>query len=676
MRHNLAGLWISLLAIFTTAVHCRTDSQDVSALNGMYSSLTSHSQLEGWKSSGGDPCGDSWKGIKCSGSSVTKINLSGLGLTGSMGYQLANMASVTHFDLSKNNLNGDLPYQLPPNSRHIDLSKNSFTGVVPFSISEMTNLNTLNLAHNQLNNQLGDMFGKLTKLKQMDLSFNSLSGNLPQSFKSLSGLKKLDLQNNQLSGSIKVLGNLPLEELNVENNKFSGWIPAELKNISSLQTGGNSWSTPPPPPPEKGIGKPAVIGIVLGSIAFVLLVVSVIVAVVKKRSSLPPLRFLDEELNHHRSPTPLASQELSNNVSEFKPSDSALIDIKALPEVPSSSARSSASDCVQTLDDNEITNRLNAARSISIRVVHHFPFADLRAATGNFASSRLIGKGSIGCVYRAKYADGQVLAVKKLDSTKFLGSSPEEFSQIISKISHVHHPNIAKLVGYSSEQGDNMLVYEYFRNGSLHKFLHVSDDFSKPLTWNTRVKIALGTAQAIAYLHESCSPPIVHKNIKSSNIVLDSEFNPHLSDCGLASFHQRPSQNLGAGYKAPECSVPEAYTLKSDVYSFGVVMLELLTGRQPLDRSKPISEQFLVLWATPQLHDIVSLSNMVDPSLRGLYPPKSLSMLADIIAFCVRPEPKFRPQMSEVVVSLLRLVEHSNMNMREDLDLGMDDNDD
>ncbi|XP_028772072.1 protein STRUBBELIG-RECEPTOR FAMILY 5, partial [Neltuma alba] len=261
-----------------------------------------------------------------------------------------------------------------------------------------------------------------------------------------------------------------------------------------------------------------------------------------------------------------------------------------------------------------------------------------------------------------------VLAVKKLDSTHFHGSSPEEFSQIVSKISQVHHPNIAELVGYSSEQGDNMLVYEYFRNGSLHEFLHVSDDFSKPLTWNTRVNIALGTARAVEYLHEVCSPSLVHKNIKSANILLDNELNPHLSDYGLASFHQRTSQNLGAGYDAPECSIPDAYTLKSDVYSFGVVMLELLTGRKPLDRSKPKSEQCLVRWATPQLHDIDTLAKMVDPSLRGLYPPKSLSRLADIIALCVQPELEFRPLMSEVVQSLVRLVQHSSMNMREDMD--------
>ncbi|XP_061361366.1 protein STRUBBELIG-RECEPTOR FAMILY 5-like [Gastrolobium bilobum] len=691
MHHNLARLWIALLAVSTTLVHCKTASQDVSALNVMYTSLNSPSQLSGWKSSGGDPCGDSWERIKCSGSSVTEINLSDLGLTGSMGYQLSSLTSVTYFDLSNNNLKGDIPYQLPPNARYIDLSKNGFTGGVPYSISQMSDLNHLNLGHNRLNNQLGDMFKKLTKLKQLDLSFNSMSGNLPQSLKSLSSLKKLHLENNQFSGSVNVLANLPLEELNVENNKFTGWFPEELKDINSLETGGNSWSTGPAPPPPPGTPpikhsekkkneKSVVSGVAIAGIAFgVLAIIIIVIALSKKRSSLrsslPSSHFMDEEKNsQRRSFTPLASQELSKDsgadVSKeykgFKSLDSTSIDIKTLQKAPSIDVRSSISDCVQSFNDIEFANRLNARRSTSIRCIP-FSLAELQTVTANFASGRLLGEGSIGRVYRAKYADGKVLAVKKINSSLFHGGPPEEFSQIVSNIWKLHHPNIAELVGYCSEQ-EHMLIYDYFRNGSLHDFLHLSDDFSKPLTWNTRIRIALGTARAVEYLHEICSPSLVHKNIKSSNILLDTDLNPRLSDYGLASFYQRTSQNLGAGYNAPECTKPSAYTLKSDVYSFGVVMLELLTGRMPLDSSKPKPEQCLVRWATPQLHDINALEKMVDPALRGLYPPKSLFRFADIVALCVQSEPEYRPSVSEVVQALVRLVQRSSMKMREELE--------
>ncbi|RDX71756.1 Protein STRUBBELIG-RECEPTOR FAMILY 5, partial [Mucuna pruriens] len=687
MHHNLnlARLWIALLAVSTTAVHCKTSSEDVSALNVMYTSLNSPSKLSGWKSSGGDPCGDSWEGIKCSGSSVTEINLSDMGLTGSMGYQLSSLTSVTDFDLSNNNLKGEIPYQLPPNARYIDLSKNGFTGSIPYSFSQMSDLNHLNLAHNQLKNQLGDMFGKLSKLKQLDVSFNSLSGNLPKSFKSLTNLKKLHLQNNQFTGSVNVLANLPLEDLNVENNKFSGWIPEELKDIKSLQSGGNSWSSgaAPPPPPgtphikhsEKKNENTVVSGIVIAGIAFgVLAVIIIVIALSKRRSTLPSSHFIDEERRSQRkSFTPLASQQLSKDSGAdvtkdykgFKSLDSTSIDVKALQQTSSIGVRSSISDCVQSFNDNEFANRLKARRSTSIRVTS-FSLADLQTATANFASGRLLGEGSIGRVYRAKYPDGKVLAVKNINSSLFHGGPPEEFSQIVSNISRLHHPNIVELVGYCSEQ-EHILIYDYFRNGSLHDFLHLSDDFSKPLTWNTRVRIALGTARAVEYLHEICSPPLLHKNIKSSNILLDTDLNPRLSDYGLASFHQRTSQNLGAGYNAPECTKPSAYTQKSDVYSFGVVMLELLTGRMPLDSSKPKAEQCLVRWATPLLRDTNAVEKIVDPALRGLYPPKSLFRFADIIALCVQSEPEFRPPVSELVQALVRLVQRSSVKMREDL---------
>ncbi|XP_006435523.2 protein STRUBBELIG-RECEPTOR FAMILY 5, partial [Citrus clementina] len=316
--------------------------------------------------------------------------------------------------------------------------------------------------------------------------------------------------------------------------------------------------------------------------------------------------------------------------------------------------------------DNEFAYRLKAKKSTNAQAAP-FSMADLLTATANFATGRLLGEGTIGRVYRAKYPDGKVLAVKKIDSSHFQRANSESFSEIVQNISRIRHTNIAELVGFCSEQGHNILIYDYYRNGSLHEFLHMSDDFSKPLTWNTRIRIALGTARAVEYLHEVCSPSLEHKNIKSSNILLDLELNPHLSDYGLASFHQRTSQNLGVGYNAPECTRPSAYTVKSDVYSFGVVMLELLTGRMPYDSEKPKSEQCLVRWAAPQLHDFDALAKMVDPALRGLYPPKSLSRFADVIALCVQPEPEFRPPMSEVVEALVRLVQRSSMNMKDDL---------
>ncbi|TYK01151.1 protein STRUBBELIG-RECEPTOR FAMILY 5-like [Cucumis melo var. makuwa] len=688
---NLTTLvfWIIQISIHGVGVFSKTKAPDVSALNVMFSSLNSPSQLTGWGSSGGDPCGDSWEGIKCSGSSVTEISLSDFGLSGSMGYQLSNLASVTYFDLSKNSLSGDIPYQLPPNAVHIDLSGNSFTGSVPYSISQMTELEFLNLGHNQLSNQLSDMFGKLAKLKRLDLSFNKISGNLPQSFKKLSSLTVLHIQDNKFSGSINVLADLPLDDLNVANNKFTGWIPESLEDIDNLETVGNSWSTGPAPPPPPGTVSPTSkksnkeesnknsavkSGLVIAGIAMgVLAVIAVVIGMTSKRRR-HVSHYLDEDTSQHRSFTPLTSQELSkgndsnnnNGIDRKSFNSDASIDIKSGVSVVRPPP--APLDPVRSFSDNQFATRLNSrTRSTSFRATS-YSLVDLQTATANFAPARLLGEGTIGRVYKAKFGDGKVLAVKKIDSSVFQGRRTEEFSEVVTIISKLNHTNIAEVVGYCSEQGHHLLIYEFFPNGSLHEFLHMSDDFSKPLTWNTRVRIALGTARALEYLHEVCSPSIIHMNIKSSNILLDAELNPRLSDYGLATFYKSRSQNPGGGYEAPECSTKgSSYTLKSDIHSLGVVMLELLTGRMPYDSSKAKVEQCLVRWATPQLHDIDALDKMVDPALRGLYPPKSVSRFADIIALCVQSEPEFRPPMSEVVQALVTLVQRSSMNMRDDL---------
>jgi len=233
-------------------VSAATDANDVTALNTLFTSMNSPGQLQGWKASGGDPCSESWQGITCSGSSVTAIKLPGLGLSGTLAYNLNTMDSLVELDMSQNSLGGgqQIPYNLPNKKlERLNLAGNQFSGGIPYSISTMPKLQYLNLNHNQLSGDITDIFSNLPSLTTVDLSSNSLTGNLPQSFSSLPSLKTLYLQNNQLTGSINVVANLPLDDLNVANNRFTGWIPDELKKINSLQTDGNSWSTSPAPPP-------------------------------------------------------------------------------------------------------------------------------------------------------------------------------------------------------------------------------------------------------------------------------------------------------------------------------------------------------------------------------------------------------------------------------------------
>ncbi|XP_010913801.1 protein STRUBBELIG-RECEPTOR FAMILY 5 isoform X2 [Elaeis guineensis] len=588
MVRYLALLLALALRLFYPSF-AETDQDDVSALNVLFKSLNSPPQLTGWSSTGGDPCGDDWKGVKCSDSSVTEISLSGLGLTGLLGYQLSSLTSVTYFDMSKNNLKGDIPYQLPPKVEHLNLAENAFTGGIPYSISQMTDIEYINLQRNQLNGQLNDVFGKLSRLSEMYLSFNQLSGNLPPSLRSLKGLKTLHLQNNQLSGSINVLANLPLEDLNVENNQFNGWIPNKLKNIDTLQIGGNSWSSGPAPPGmdkasntnshtggKKGM-QSVVNGAVIAGTVIAVLVISLILLALIKRKSSSSSHYIDDGSSQNISSTPLVSHELG-----LKESSSS-IDIKAL-ETPLSMGLRPPPEPYKVFSDNEFAVKLNPKHNTNAVSITAYSLVDLQAATGSFSASCLLGQGTIGSVYKTKYADGKVLAVKKIDLINLSGGTSYDFMELVSGISKLRHPNIAELLGYCSEPCYHLLIYEFQMNGSLHDFLHLSDEYSKPLTWDTRVRIALGTARALEYLHGICSPSVIHKNMKSANILLDAELNPHLSDCGVAIFYEDTSENLGPGYNAPECTKPSAYTMKSDVYSFGVVMLELLTGRKPFDR--------------------------------------------------------------------------------------------
>lgn len=322
-------------------------------------------------------------------------------------------------------------------------------------------------------------------------------------------------------------------------------------------------------------------------------------------------------------------------------------------------------DLHKSFDENDTTNKaISRNVSLSSITIPAYTVADLQVATGSFSPESFIGEGSVGRVYKAKFGDQKVMAVKKINFSIFPSHPSDLFIELVANISMLNHPNLAELAGYCSEHGQCLLAYEFYRNGSLHDFLHLKDEHSKPLSWNNRVKIALGSARALEYLHETCSPSVVHKNFKSSNILLDGELTPHLSDSGFAGLlanQEFQESDENSGYRAPEVILAGQYSLKSDVYSFGVVMLELLTGRKPFDRTRPRPEQSLVRWATPQLHDIDALDQMVDPALQGLYPSKSLSRFADAIALCVQPEPEFRPPMSEVVQSLVRLVQRANM---------------
>ncbi|KAF8050599.1 hypothetical protein N665_1929s0006 [Sinapis alba] len=680
------AMLLVLLVLFTaiSAVRCVTDPSDVQALQVLYTSLDSPSQLTNWNNGGGDPCGESWKGVTCEGSAVVSIDISDLGVSGTLGYLLSDLMSLRKLDVSGNSIHDTLPYQLPPNLTSLNLARNNLSGNLPYSISAMGSLSYMNVSGNSLSMSIGDIFAGQKSLSTLDLSHNNFSGDLPSSLSTLSQLSVLYVQNNQLTGTIDVLSGLPLTTLNVANNHFNGSIPKELSSIKTLIYDGNSFdnapASPQPERPDKK-GKPSgskkpknnpdakekssessdkgLTGGVITGIVFGSLFVAGIIALVlylclhKKKKKVGE----NTRASSHRS-----------------------LPLSVIPEVQEQRVKSVASvaDLKSSPADKVTVDRVMKNGSISRMrspiTASQYTVSSLQVATNSFSQENIIGEGSLGRVYRAEFPNGKIMAVKKIDNAALSLQEEDCFVEAVSNMSRLRHPNIVPLAGYCTEHGQRLLVYEYVGNGNLDDMLHLNDDRSMALTWNARVKVALGTAKALEYLHEVCLPSIVHRNFKSANILLDEELNPHLSDSGLAALNpnterQVSTQVVGSfGYSAPEFALSGIYTVKSDVYTFGVVMLELLTGRKPLDSSRTRAEQSLVRWATPQLHDIDALSKMVDPSLNGMYPAKSLSRFADIIALCIQPEPEFRPPMSEVVQQLVRLVQRASVVKRKSSD--------
>lgn len=291
-----------------------------------------------------------------------------------------------------------------------------------------------------------------------------------------------------------------------------------------------------------------------------------------------------------------------------------------------------------------------------------FRFQDLVDATNNFSESAVIGRGACGTVYKATMPSGEFIAVKKLASNREGSNMENSFNTEISTLGKIRHRNIVKLYGFCYHQESNLLLYEYMPNGSLGEILHGN---SCILDWDTRYKIALGAAEGLSYLHSDCKPHIVHRDIKSNNILLDENFEAHVGDFGLAKVIDMPqSKSMSAvagsyGYIAPEYAYTMRVTEKCDTYSFGVVLLELLTGQppvQPLDQGGD-----LVTWVKRSIKSTSLTSGVLDNrvDLTKRRTVEEMSLVLKIALFCTNTSPFDRPTMREVVKMLLDVREKS-----------------
>ncbi|KAM0902442.1 hypothetical protein ACQ4PT_019306 [Festuca glaucescens] len=301
--------------------------------------------------------------------------------------------------------------------------------------------------------------------------------------------------------------------------------------------------------------------------------------------------------------------------------------------------------------------------------VKSFAFTELRMATRNFRPDSVLGEGGFGSVFKgwvdettfvpARPGTGMVIAVKKLNQEGFQGH--REWLAEVNYLGQLSHPNLVRLVGYCLEDEQRLLVYEFMPRGSLENHLFRRGSYFQPLSWNLRMKVALGAAKGLAFLH-SDKAKVIYRDFKTSNVLLDSNYNAKLSDFGLAKDGPTGDKShvstrvMGThGYAAPEYLATGHLTAKSDVYSFGVVLLEMLSGRRALDKNRPSGEHNLVEWARPYLTSKRRIFRILDARLGGQYSLAGAQKAAALALRCLSGDSRVRPGMEQVVAALEQL---------------------
>ncbi|XP_040365066.1 receptor-like cytoplasmic kinase 176 isoform X2 [Rosa chinensis] len=321
-----------------------------------------------------------------------------------------------------------------------------------------------------------------------------------------------------------------------------------------------------------------------------------------------------------------------------------------------------------------------------------FFFNELKTATSNFRPDNVVGEGGFGTVFKgwldqnslaaAKPGTGIAVAVKRLNQERHQGR--EEWFTEIYYLGQLRHPNLVKLIGYCSEDNELLLVYEFMPRGSLENHIFRRSSHFQPLSWTVRMKIALGAAKALAFLHNEAK--VIHRDFKTSNILLDSTYNVKISDFGLAVDARAFDRHRGAktrvkgtygyaapeyietrvmgtyGYAAPEYVATGRLTTKCDVYGFGAVMLEMISGKRVFDRNRPPGEQNLVEWAKPYLFSKHRVLQIFDHHIKGQFSVARALKAVDLAFLCLSRDPKLRPNMNNVVKILEKLQEYSDMD--------------
>nr|QBB21101.1 brassinosteroid insensitive 1 BRI1-1 [Dimocarpus longan] len=490
----------------------------------------------------------------------------------------------------------------------LDISHNLLSGSIPKEIGSMSYLYVLNLGHNNLSGAIPTEVGDLRGLNILDLSNNRLQGPIPGSMSALSLLSEVDLSSNYLSGMIPEMGQLetfpPAKFMN--NSGLCGLpLPPCGRDSGSSANSQQQKSHRRPASPAGSIA--------MGLLFSLFCIVGLVIVAIEMRK-------------------------------RRKKKDSTL-DIY----IDSRSHSGTANTSWKLTGAREALSINLAAFEKPLRKL---TFADLLEATNGFHNDSLIGSGGFGDVYKAQLKDGSIVAIKKL--IHISGQGDREFTAEMETIGKIKHRNLVPLLGYCKVGEERLLVYDYMRYGSLEDVLHQKKAGIK-LNWSMRRKIAIGAARGLAFLHHNCIPHIIHRDMKSSNVLLDENWEARVSDFGMARLMSAMDTHLSVstlagtpGYVPPEYYQSFRCSTKGDVYSYGVVLLELLTGKRPTD-SADFGDNNLVGWV--KQHAKLKISDVFDPELMKEDPNLEIELLQHLRVACACLDDRSwrRPTMIQVM---------------------------
>ncbi len=512
---------------------------------------------------------------------------------------------------------------------NIRLSDMGLKGEFPRGVANCTSMTGLDLSSNKLNGSIpSDISILLQFVTSLDLSSNSLIGEIPKALSNCSYLNILRLDNNQLTGQIPaefgLLGRM--KTFTVANNRLTGPVP-RFSNASELNYANNSGLCGSPSLPAcQAVSKKAHTGVIVGAAIAGVTLAALVVGVAM-------LFFMRKVVRKKKDDDP---------------------------------------------EGNKWAKSIKGAKGIKLSMfeksVSKMRLSDLMKATNSFSKDNIIGTGSTGTLYKALLEDGTSFMIKRLQDTQH---SEKEFSSEMATLGNVKHRNLVPLLGFCVAKKERLLVYKYMPNGTLHDKLHLVGDDGKHMEWSLRLKIGIRAAKGFAWLHHNCNPRIIHRNISSKCILLDEDFEPKISDFGLARLMNPVDTHLSTfvngefgdlGYVAPEYARTLVATPKGDVYSFGVVLLELVTGESPTHVAKA-PESFkgsLVEWIM-QLSSSSKLQDAIDKSLAGKGNDGEVFQFLKVACSCVLPAHKERPTMFEVYQLLRAIGEHYNFTTDDEI---------